>query len=229
MEEQITLDLGDFIHALRKRIKLILLITILSTAVSGVLGYYVIKPTYEAKATIVIGKDDDNSSEKSKYEYNDIIMFQNLVKTYAEIAKSTTVAENASKALKDVSVNNIKDNLTVTPKADTQLIEFKMENKNPKEAYDVLEAVYNSFIKEGKRIYPGQNIQIMDEAKIPEKPVKPRKLLNMAIAFFIGLMASLGLTFLLEYIDNTLKTEEDINKYLGLPIIGVIPKDTEKY
>lgn len=229
MEEQVTLDLGNFIHTIRKRIKLILLITTLSTAVSVALSYYVIKPTYESKATIVIGKDDDNSNEKSKYEYNDIIMFQNLVKTYAEIAKSTTVAENASKDLKDVSVEDILKSITVTPKADTQLIEFKVENKNPKEACDMLEAVYNSFIKEGKRIYSGQNIQIMDEAKIPEKPAKPRKLLNITIAFFIGLMTSVGLTFLLEYMDNTLKTEEDINKYLDLPIIGVIPKDNEKY
>ena len=228
MEEEISLDLGDFIHILRKRIKLILLITILSTAVSGVLSYYVIKPTYEAKATIVVGKADADSKDKSKYDYDDIMMFQNLIKTYAEIAKSTAVAESASARLNNVSAKDLSDDITVTPMANTQLIEFKAQNSNPQGAYLMLNAVCNSFMQEAKRIFPGQNIQIIDEAKIPEEPIKPKKLLNTVIAFFIGLMASVGITFLLEYMDNTLKTEQDINKYLGLPVIGIIPKDIRK-
>lgn len=229
MEEEISLDLCDFIRILRKRIKLILFITILSTSVSGVLSYYVIKPTYEAKATIVVGKADAGSNDKPKYEFNDIMMYQNLVKTYAEIGKSTAVAESASARLENVSAKDVLGDITVTPMENTQLIEFKAQNISPQEAYLILSAVCNSFMQEAKRIYPGQNIQVMDEAKIPEQPIKPKKLLNIGIAFFIGLMASVGLTFLLEYMDNTLKTEQDINKYLGLPVIGIIPKDTEKY
>jgi capsular polysaccharide biosynthesis protein len=226
MEEKISLDLSDFIHIFRKRIKLILLITILSTTVSGVLSYYVIKPTYEAKATIVVGKADVDSNDKSKYQFEDIMMFQKLIKTYAEIGKSAAVAESASAILKNVSAKDVLDAITITPVTDTQLIEFKAKNSNPQEAYLILNAVYNSFMQEAKRIYPGQNIQVMDEVKIPEEPIKPKKLLNIVIAFFIGLMASVGLTFLLEYMDNTLKTENDINKYLGIPVIGIIPKDT---
>ncbi|AKN34184.1 capsular biosynthesis protein [Clostridium carboxidivorans P7] len=229
MEEEISLDLYEFLHIIKKRIKLILLITILSTVVSGVLSYYVIKPTYEAKATIVIGKVNVGSNDNSRYQYDDIMMFQNLAKTYAEIAKSTSVAESASARLKNVSVNDILNNITVSPMANTQLIEFKAKNSSPQEAYLMIIAVYNSFIQEAKRIYPGQNIQVMDKVKMPEQPVKPKKLLNITIAFFMGLIVSIGIAFLLEYIDNTLKTEQDVNKYLNLPVIGTIPKDTEKY
>jgi len=229
MEEQMSLDLTDFIHILRKRIKLILLITILSTVVSGVLSFFVIKPTYESKTTIVIGKDNSGPNDKSKYDYDDIIMFQNLIKTYAQIAKSTAVSESASARLKNVPAEDILDSITVTPMANTQLIEFKVQNSNPEEAYLIINAVCNSFFQEAQRIYPGQNIQVMDKPKIPDQPIKPKKLLNIAVAFFIGLMVSVGLTFLLEHMDNTLKTEEDINKCLGIPIIGIIPKDTDKY
>ena len=63
---------------------------------------------------------------------------------------------------------------------------------------------------------------------MPEKPIKPKKALNVAIAFFLGLMASVGLTFIIEYMDSTIKTEEDINKYLELPVIGIIPKNAEQ-
>ncbi len=207
-----------------------LLIIILSTVVSGALSYYVIKPTYEAKATIVVGKAaDTGSNDNSKYEFDDVMMFQKLVKTYAEIGKSVSVAESASARLNNISAKNILHDTTVTPMADTQLIEFKARNRNPQTAYSMIIAVYNSFLEQAQKIYPGQNIQVMDKAEIPKKPIKPKKILNIVIGFFIGLMASVGLIFLLEYKDNTLKTEQDINKYLDLPVIGVIPKNNEKY
>ena len=183
MEEEISLDLGDFIQILRKRIKLILLITILSTAVSGVLSYYVIKPTYEAKATIVVGKADVGSNDKSKYQFDDIMMYQNLIKTYAEIANSTAVVESASARLKNVSAKDVSDDITVTPMANTQIIEFKAQNSNPQEAYLILNAVCNSFMQEAYRIFPDQNIKVIDEAKIPEQPIKPKKAFEYCYSF----------------------------------------------
>ena len=64
----------------------------------------------------------------------------------------------------------------------------------------------------------------MDKAVLPDKPVKPNIKLNIAIAFFIGLMASVGLVFVLEYLDRTIKTEEEVEKYLELPVIATIPR-----
>ena len=58
---------------------------------------------------------------------------------------------------------------------------------------------------------------------MPEKPVSPNKKMNIAIAFLLGLMVSVGLVFLLEYLDNTYKTKEQLEKELELPVLGVIP------
>ncbi len=68
------------------------------------------------------------------------------------------------------------------------------------------------------------NVTILSKAEVAEgqSPIKPNKMLNVAIAFVVGLMASVGLAFLLEYLDNTFKKEEDIEKFLGLPVLGVI-------
>lgn len=224
MSGEMTLDLKDFFHIIKKRIKLIFIITITCTLISGILNFFVIKPTYEAKTSIVIGKSDNNLSDKSQYNYNDIMMFQKLVKTYAEIGMSRTVSENASSKLKNISADKLQSIITVTPQADTQIVEFKVENSDPQEAYLIMNAVTNAFIQESKRIYPSENVQVMDAAQIPQKPIKPKKALNLAIAFFIGLIVSIGLTFILEYTDNTVKTEEDVNRYLGIPVIGVVPK-----
>jgi capsular polysaccharide biosynthesis protein len=69
------------------------------------------------------------------------------------------------------------------------------------------------------------NVHIMAEAKqiASPSPVSPKPYLNMAIAFVVGLMISVFLVFILEYLDNTLKREQDIEKLLGLPVLGAIP------
>lgn len=225
MNEDTSLNLKDFIYTLKKRSKFILAVTIGATVVSVGLTFSVIKPTYEAKTTIVIGKAD-GTNDKSQYNYNDIMMFQKLVKTYSQIGKSRVVAENASARLGDISAEQIQKSLKVTPQADTQIIELKVESNNPEKAYLMMNAVSNSFIEESKRIYPTGSIQVMDGAKIPQKPIKPNRALNILAAFAMGLMASVGLSFVLEYMDSTVKTEDDINKYLGIPVIGIVPKTT---
>lgn len=58
---------------------------------------------------------------------------------------------------------------------------------------------------------------------MPTSPSSPKPVLNMLIAFFIGLMVSVGIAFLLEYLDNTVKTQEDVEKLIGVPVIGIIP------
>lgn len=225
MSEEMTIDLKNFFYIIKKRIKLILIVTIACTLISGILNFFVIKPTYEASASIVIGKTDNDPNNKSQYNYNDIMMFQKLVKTYAEIGKSRAVAENASAKLKNISADKLESIINVTPQNDTQIVEFKVKNNSPQEAYLIMNAVTDAFIQESKRIYPTGSIQVMDGAKIPQKPIKPNKTLNVAIAFFIGLVASLGLTFALEFMDSTIKTEENIDRYLGIPVIGIIPRD----
>jgi len=74
------------------------------------------------------------------------------------------------------------------------------------------------------KIYTTGYVSVMDKAVLPDKPVKSNIKLNIAIAFFIGLMASIGLVFVLEYLDRTIKTEEEIEKYLDLPVIATIPR-----
>jgi|GEM_PF-92006 len=224
MEEEITLNLKGFFHIIRKRLKLILLITISCTLVSGILSFFVIKPTYEAQVTVMLGKLQAN--DKISVNYDDVMMYQNLIKTYAEIAKSTNVTKLASYKLNSqIAPETLQKIVIVTPQPDTQLLQIKATSKDPKEAVDIVNAVLTTFIEECKRTLPtGTDIQAIDEPKFPEQPVKPKKALNVAIALFMGLMASVGLAFLLEHIDSTIKTEEDISRYLNISVAGIIPK-----
>jgi len=67
------------------------------------------------------------------------------------------------------------------------------------------------------------NVRIVEEATAPNVPVKPRKLWNLAVSVAAGLIVGLGLAFAIEYVDTTVKTPEDVERYLGLPVIGIVP------
>ena len=69
------------------------------------------------------------------------------------------------------------------------------------------------------------NVAILAEATISDNPtpIKPQPILNMLIGLVVGLMVGVGLAFLLEYMDNTIKTEQDIENLFNVPVLGVIP------
>ncbi len=67
------------------------------------------------------------------------------------------------------------------------------------------------------------NISVVDKAKVPKDPVSPKKMLNMVLALLMGLFGGVGLCFVFEYLDNTVKRPEDVERLAGLPFLGVIP------
>ncbi len=220
MEQEMTLDIMDFYQIVKKRFALILTITLLSTLVSGIVSFFVLKPVYESSTSIIIAKDAGKETTQS-----DVMMFQNLIKTYAAIAQSDSAAKIAvEKAGLSITSEQLQKSTKVTPQTGTQILVISTQNRDPKVAAAEVNALADAFIQESARVLPTGTVQIMDKGKIPASPVKPNKKLNMAIAFFIGLIASMGISFLLEYMDRTIKSERDIETHLDLPIIGVIPK-----
>jgi capsular polysaccharide biosynthesis protein len=225
MEEEITLDLKDLLSIIKKRISIILIITFAATIASAIASYFVIKPTYQVSVSVLIGRDK-NGQIDSSLTNNDVLMFQNLMKTYAKIAQSETVAEqSASKLNGKVSAAALSKSLTVTPQANTQILDISLVSSDAKTAYDMVNAVSESFIDAALKFTPGANIQLMDKPKMPTQPIKPKKALNIVLGFIIGLLGSVGVVFVLEYMDDTIKTEEEVTKYLELPVVAIIPKD----
>ncbi|EGS5728524.1 TPA: YveK family protein [Clostridium perfringens] len=225
MEEN-TISLQEIAYTLKKRWKLIAIITIAATLVSAILSFFAIKPQYEAKTKLFIGKQE-TSQNTANYDNNDIMMYQKLMKTYAELVKTSDLVTNAVKSANlNYNQNEIKgilNNLTANPSADTQILDLSFKGGNPKEVLKVTEAITNEFISESKELIPNGNVQVIQKPQLPEHPVSPNKKLNILIAFVLGLMVGVGLVLLLEYLDNTFKSREELEKTLDLPIIGSIP------
>lgn len=229
-EQEMTLDIMEIAGIIKKRFWIITSITIAAALISGIISFCFIKPMYESKISVVINKTP--TTQQSTLNNDDIMMFQNLVKTYAAIAESRTVAQNTINSLglgKVLTLDALQKQITVTPETNTQIMDITVKDSNAVMARNKVDALSKAFINESKRIFPDGNVQTIDAATVPKKPVSPNKKLNVAIAFFLGLMLSVGLSFLMEYMDNTFKNESAVEKYVGLPVIGVIPKNIAEH
>lgn len=216
----------DLLKTLKKRWKLICIITLSTTIISAALSFFVIPPKYETSTKVFIGKEGSviKDSSDQNYNGNDVEMYQKLLKTYAEIIKTNDLIERAVDMENlNVKSDDVLKNLTVTPTVDTQVLEIKYVNKDKAMAKNILDSIINQFIVESKQLIPNGNIKIIESVKIPGNPVSPNKKVNILIAFILGLMVSMGLSFFLEFMDNTFNSKEEMEEELGVPVLGIIP------
>jgi capsular polysaccharide biosynthesis protein len=130
-----------------------------------------------------------------------------------------------NKADLNITSEEVLKGLTVTPRADTQILEINYTSTDNVLARDVVDSITNDFIRSSIDLIQNGNVRVIESVKIPEKPVSPNKKMNIAIAFLLGIMISAGFAFLLEFMDNTFKTKEQLEQILGIPVIGTIPDD----
>lgn len=220
MEDQ-TIRLDELFEALKKRWLMIVTITLVATILSAAISFFVIKPQYEASTKVYIGKDD---SQNQSYNQNDVIMYQKLMKTYSEAIKTKDlISRSLENTSFDLEPEQVLSNLTVVSVTDTQILQIKYKGKNPKEAEAVIEEVSKEFIKTSKELVPNGNIKVIEKVELPEKPISPNKKMNIGIAFLIGLMVSVGIAFLLEFLDNSFKNKEELEREFDIPVLGSIP------
>lgn len=220
MEE--TISLRELFHTLRKRIWLILSLTIVATLVSGILSFFVLTPIYSSSTQLLVNQE---KTDQPMYNVGDIQTNLQLMNTYNVIIKSPAILELVAKELDmDISSEALNSKITVSSEGQSQVISISVQDPDPYMATDIANTTAKVFQDEIVKIMNVDNVSILAKAVTKEipSPIKPKPVLNIAIALVVGLMAGVGLAFLLEYLDNTIKSEQDIEKILGLPVLGAI-------
>lgn len=226
MEE--TISLYDIFKVLKKRIVLILSITIISTLAAAIISFYVLTPIYQASTQILVNQK--TSEQQNQIQTTDIQTNLQLINTYNVIIKSPVIL---SKVIEILDLNTtpsaLSNQITVSNANNSQVVNISVQDEQAYLAVDIANTVAQVFQEEIKELMNVDNVNILSPAELPENPspVKPNKMLNMAIALVIGLMVGVGLAFLLEYLDTTIKTEQDVEELLGLPILGFVSKITD--
>ncbi|MDR6878349.1 Wzz/FepE/Etk N-terminal domain-containing protein [Bacillus sp. 3255] len=221
------LDLKDYLKILRKRVWMIVIIVVLTTIATGVVSYFFITPVYEASTKLIVNKSNDQVGI-SQVDINTVNVNIRLIDTYKEIIRTPRVMDKvvADYPELNISAEQLIKSVKVSSVNNTQVMTLIVQDPSYERAANIVNAVSKVFQSEIPKIMKVDNISLLNEAKDIEQPVpvKPNKKLNVAISFVVSLMIALGIAFLLEYMDDKFKTEEDVQQYLGLPTLTMITK-----
>ncbi|WP_304942514.1 YveK family protein [Vallitalea guaymasensis] len=216
------IDLRELIRVVFRKWWIIAIFLVIGTVSTYLVTTYYMKPVYEAKTSLFIGKEKGDIGSIS---LGDLQLNSKLITDYREIAKSRLVADEVINNLNlKMDLKAFRSNLSISTVKDSRLFTINVQHTNPRLATDIANEIANTLVVKVSEIIEVKNVQVIDKALVPTSPVKPNKKLNIAIAGILGCMIGLFIIFLIEYFDNTFKAEEDVEKHLGLTVIGVIPK-----
>ena len=222
MEEKT--DLREYFFILKKKMWLICLSAIICGLISGLVSFFVLEPVYEANTSLIVNKEVENETTQMTTT-DDLNYVQKLAITYGEIIKSRTVITSTIEKLKlDMTYEELEKIISVSNVSDTQIIKISIEHKNPVLATKICNTIPEIFTKEVQRISKASGVEVIDKAIVPEEPIKPNKIMNIAIAMLLGVMVSVFVIFLTEALNTSIKEPKDIEEKLGIPVFGVVPK-----
>jgi succinoglycan biosynthesis transport protein ExoP len=168
-----------------------------------------VKPEYPR--AVALKKQIDTI--KGALDREKLALSQNIVDEYQSAAANekylADALEQQKKVVNEIAEKSIQYNI------------LKREVDTTKQLYDgLLQRLKEAQVSAGLK---ASNIRIVDSAEVPEDPVRPRVLLNLAVGLVLGTGLGIGLAFFGEYLDNTIKTPDQVEKLLRLPALGVLP------
>ncbi|PEL13558.1 capsular biosynthesis protein [Bacillus sp. AFS017336] len=221
MEE--TISLQELFGVIKKRLIMIISITVLATVVAGVISFLFLTPIYQSSTQLLVNQKETKDS--SIYQNNQVQTNVQLINTYNVIIKSQAILDEVIKQLNlDYSVAELTSKITVLSETNSQVFTVTVQDPNPNQAQAIANTIADVFQDKIKKIMSINNVTVLAKADLGDNPspIKPNKKLNVVIGFAAGLILSVGIAFLLEFLDNTVKTEKQLEELLDLPILGVI-------
>lgn len=211
---------------------MIALIIAVSCLTIGIYSYYFIEKQYEASATLIVNEYRDSSTLLPTINAGSINSTIGLIKTYKQIIRTPRIMKKVLEEYPDLAntYGELIGKVSVSSFNETQIMTITVREGSYEKAAKTANAVAIVFQKSVPELMKVDNVAVLDQADPAEMrgPIAPNPNTNIAVAFILALMASVGLTFLLDHLDDTIKDQEDIEMLLGVPILTSIPKYTER-
>lgn len=221
------LDLRQYMAIIKKRLALIILFVFVCTAAAAVVSLFFKDPVYEASTKIIVNQTATQMAT-GQLDLNQINSNIKMIDTYKEIIKTPAILDKVALQYPQLGLTptELSRKIQVSSVNNTQVMTLIVQDVNYAQAAQVVNAVSNVFREEIQHIFKVENVSILNEAVVNAQPspVAPNVPLNIAIAFVVSLMIAVGITFLLEYMDDTIKTEADVLQYLGQPTLAMISR-----
>lgn len=215
-----SLDLSKFMKAIKKNWKLLLILPIIFMLIALLMTMFLMKPKYESNTQVLVNQKEKKSELMAQEVQSNI----HLVNTYSEIVKSPRILDEVAKKNKKYSASEIKSMLTATTQAESQILNVNIESGSKKDAEKVANDIAKVFSDEMPDIMNVDNVTILSKANGTASKVSPSLIINLAIGLILGLILALIIIILKEIFDKRIRTEEDIERELNIPVLGSIQK-----
>lgn len=215
-----SLDLSKFMNAIKKNWKLLLILPIIFMLIILLMTMFLMKPKYESNTQVLVNQKEKKSELMAQEVQSNI----QLVNTYSEIVKSPRILDEVAKKNKKYSASEIKSMLTATTQAESQILNVNVESGSKKDAEKVANDIAKVFSDEMPNIMNVDNVTILSKANGTASKVSPSLIINLVIGLILGLILALIIIILKEIFDKRIRTEEDIERELNIPVLGSIQK-----
>ena len=219
--EDETIDLIELFRSILKHIKLIIFL-ILLFAFCGFFGTkLLIEPTYTASTSIYL---TPQISESGSLDYNSQMANSKLVTNAVNLLTQNNIMSEVAKDVGLDSASSVKKLVTVTNESDTEIITISATTTDPKLSKDIANDTVSTFIRTMQKNLNVRNIEVVDKAKLSYVLSGPNVKKNTMMAGVVGLVVGVGYATLRFLFDNRLRTKEEAEKYLGIPVFCEIPE-----
>jgi len=207
---------------------------IAGATIAGAAAFFVtstIAPTYRASATLLINQVETPGS----IVYSDVLTSERLTKTYRELITKRPILESvvAQSGEPGLTVDELASKLDTHAVKDTQLVTVSVSDQSPARAARLANQVAQTFVQEesSDALTRAGTTRVVEPASVPSVPISPNLRLNVALAVLMGIVLAGGLALLIEYLDDTIKSSDDVSLAAGLPTLGEVgrlPHDKDR-
>ena len=218
-EEEVEIDLKEVFFAIKRKILVILAVGLLCACVSCIYTKLFVSPIYTSSSTMLV-----LTKETTLASVADLQLGSQLTKDYSVLITSRPVLEDVIENLGlDTDYKELRECVTVTNPDDTRILQLSIENSDAamaKAIVDELATVSSAYIGDKMEVVPPK---IIDEGEIPTTRTSPDMKKIAILGLLVGFLVSGGIVTLMTVMNDTIKSEEDITKYLGISTLSSVP------
>lgn len=213
------------IKSILNHIVLVVIIPLVAVALTAYICWNILPKTYTAETTLYVLTKTDTDT----LNYNEVNLSTQLVNDYREMAESMRVKKGAAEMV-GISEKTLEEEyeISVDSTTSTRLIRLNVTAKNPAGAANLANALAAKLSDCILDVTNVENISIIDEAVPPEEPSGPRSLMYSAVAGVAGLAISVAIALLIDNMNVKIKSRDDVEQLLHLPVLAQIPIDSTK-
>lgn len=223
MEELILTDIWS---AFRRRIRMIMGLAVLFAVAALLVSLFLLKPAYESRTTFIVSRPASYTSVGEGAQYNnDILMYQQLVRTYSEIMKSQTVLDHVNENLGlNLQTRELEEKINVRIENNSNIISLTVVDENAHRAKEIATEATRVFQSVIHDTMEEDNVTVFDKAQAAEEPMGPGWVRNTFIGGVLGFTIGLLIAIYQEFTYPAVRSARDFKNNFDLPVIGSIPK-----